>query len=54
MTIQQCLIYMVSESGDFIEERTESLQESLWLAELNNLTILDILDTSYNPYLAPF
>lgn len=54
MLTHQWIIYGCSESGEFIEERTEDLQESLHLAEQQHLTILDILDTSYNPHLAPF
>jgi hypothetical protein len=51
--VNQWVIYMVSE-GDYIEERTEDLTKSLLLADINRYTIIEIIDTSYNPSLAPF
>jgi hypothetical protein len=54
MYIKQWVIFMHSDAGEFIEERTEDLRASLLRAERNGDTIIDILDTSYDPLLAPF
>jgi hypothetical protein len=54
MYIKQWVIFMHSEAGEFIEERTEDLRASLLQASRKGYTILEILDTSYDPLLAPF